>query len=405
MRAAWKRKGTTRVALAAGVLGVAGAAAGLGTGTPAHADPAYWAGSFVGVGSDSVQDLFDAFAGEAPSPPASNVQFYTPLHSSAATNNETISSFDAYPPGGSTSSPGCITGKINGPAFDRPTSSSTGITALNAAISGSGWEASTASCTNALVNVTGQIDFARSASGPSTTGTTLTFIPFGQGATGYAYFDHGTGNASSLTTAQLTALYSSSTGQITLASGDTLEACLPASGTAVRKTFEKAIGVSDGTAAIAATANGCNSLPQNNGNTFYSQFSSLPTGTDVIVPFYVPSWIAQADGIGTDTSNTARANAVNLGSIDGNAPFTGSIPNLVPNTSFYQSGYGATAYVVVPTNKVTGTFKNNALVSLFAGSTPAICSSSTQTTLHLFGFDSLTSSEGTCGSTTTEGNS
>ena len=396
--------------LAAGVLGTAAAAAGLGGGSPAHADPAYYAGSFIVVGGDGLQDVFDAFAGEAPSPPAANAQFYTPLHSSSATNNETISSFDAYPPGGSTSAPGCITTKLGGPSFDRPTSSSNGIKALNAAVSGSGWEASTASCTNALVNVTGQIDIARSASGPSTTGTTLTFIPFARDGVGYAYYDHGTGNASSLTTAQLNALYSSSTGSITLASGDTLLACLALPGSALRKTFEAAISVTDSVATTAATANGCNSLPQNNGNALYGQFGTggtnpLAAGTDVIVPFFASSWIAQADQIGTDNTGTARTNGVGIGTIDGIAPITGTIPNLLPNTPYYQSGYGSNDYVVVPTNKVSGAFKNNALVSLFAGATSAICSTAAQNTVHLFGYDSLTSSEGTCGDTTKTGNS
>ena len=401
MRAAPPRRGT-RIALAAGVLATAGTAAGLGAAAPAHADPGYYAGSFVVVGGDGLQDVFDAFAGEAPSPPAANAQFYTPLHSSSATNNETISSFDAYPPGGSTTSPGCITTKLGGPSFDRPSSSSNGIKALNAAISGAGWEATTASCTNALVNVTGQVDVARSATGPSTTGTTLTFIPFARDGVGYAYWDHSTGNASSLTTAQLTALYSSSTGQLTVGT-DTVLACLALPGSALRKTFEAAIGVTDAVATVAATANSCNSLPQNNGNALYSQFSGLPANTDVIVPFFASSWIAQADQVGTDNTGTGRSNGVGIGTIDGIAPVTGTIPNLAPNTPYFQSGYGSNDYVVAPTNKVTGSFKNNGLVSLFVGSTSAICSTAAQNTVHLFGYDSLTGTEGTCGSTTAQG--
>jgi hypothetical protein len=404
MKAALRRKGS-RLVMAVGVLGAGAALASLGLGGTAHADPAYYAGSFVVVGGDGLQDVFNAFAGESPSPPAANSQFYTPLHSSSATNNETISSFDAYPPGGSVTAPGCITTKLGGPSFDRPSSSSNGVKALNAAISGSGWEASTASCTNALVNVTGQIDIARDASGPATTGTTLTFIPFARDGVGYAYWDHDTGDASSLTTAQLTALYSSSTGSITLGDGDTLLACLALPGSALRKTFENAIGVTDSVATVAATANGCNSLPQNDGNTFYSQFSSEPVGTDVIVPFFASSWIAQADQIGTDNTANLRSAGGGIGTIDGLSPLTGTIPNLVPNTAYYQSGYGANDYVVVPTNKVTGAFANKALESLFVGSSSSICSTAAQTTVHLFGYDSLTGSEGSCGTTTQEGNS
>ena len=55
------------------------------------------------------------------------------------------------------------------------------------------WENTSASCTNATVNVTGQINFARAARGPKTTGTTLTFVPFGRDAVAYLYYDHGDG--------------------------------------------------------------------------------------------------------------------------------------------------------------------------------------------------------------------
>jgi len=60
---------------------------------------------------------------------------------------------------------------------------------------------------------------------------------------------------------------------------------------------------------------------------------------------------------------------------------------------------------VVPTSKLSGFTADAALESLFAGSSSALCSSTAQATVHTFGFDSLTSSEGTCGSTTTTGNS
>ena len=113
--------------------------------------------------------LFDALSG-ASAPNSATTHFFTPLHANSANGNTTIQSFDAFPAGGSTVNPGCITTLTGGPSFDRPNSTTNGIAALNAAISGSGWENTSASCTNALVNVTGQINFARAARGPKTTG-------------------------------------------------------------------------------------------------------------------------------------------------------------------------------------------------------------------------------------------
>ena len=114
----------------------------------AHADPPSTTG-LVGVGADVTQDLFDAYTGASPPPGLSgNTQastFYTPLHSSDATDDFTIQSFDASPFGGTTTSPGCITTKTGGPSFDRPNSTTNGITALFDAATGVAWVNPTAS--------------------------------------------------------------------------------------------------------------------------------------------------------------------------------------------------------------------------------------------------------------------
>ncbi|HEY3833090.1 MAG TPA: hypothetical protein VGO03_12415 [Acidimicrobiia bacterium] len=395
----WRFGGAALVTLLAG-----GVAAGF-AGTAAHADPVS-STALAGVGGDGLQDVFDAYAGAAPTPPSANTVFYTPLHSSSATNNVTIQSFDAYPAGGSVAAPGCITTKSGGPAFDRPSSSGNGTTALAAAVNGTNWVQSTASCTGTGVNVTGQLDWVRSASQPKTSGSTLTWIPFARDATVFAYFDHGTNTIQHLTTAQLTALYSSSSGTLTIA-GDTVEACLPLAGSAVRKNAEAAIGVTDSQANTAANAVSCNNLDQNGGNTFYNTVSSLPSGTDAVFPFTAASWIAQANHTAEDRSNTARANGVDLASIDSlGKPYTGTSPNLDGNDNYYTSStYGNNVYVVVPTNKISGFTKNAALVSLFSGSTSQICSAAANATANTFGFNDLTAGEGTCGSTTLTGNS
>ena len=387
------------------VSGTAGLATLTAMTTSAQADPSF-VSAYAGVGADVTQDVYAGLSGASPAPPASTTHFYLPLASSGATNSKTIDSFDAAPAGGTTLNPGCITTKLGGPSFDRPNSTTAGIAALLAAVNGTGWQNSSASCTGAAVNVTGQIDFARAARGPKSSGTTLTFVPFARDALGVLEFDHGTGHLATLTTAQLTALYSSSTGTSTI-NGDTVYACLTISGSTPRSNLEAAIGVSDSTANTAANAAGCNNIQQNSGDNFYTFASTLPSGSDAVIPISSGSWIGQANGVGVDRSSSARAGGVDLASIDAlGKPYTGTAPSEVPNTTYYQSSqYGYNVYTVLPTAKITGFTKDAALVSLFVGSSASLCNSTEQGIVNSFGFDSLVSAEGTCGSTTTTGNS
>lgn len=379
---------------------------------PAHADPAYasTAANMVGVGSDTIQDVFDAYTGADPYPAFTNTatqksNFFVPLHA-AGTNNAVVSSFDAIPAGGSASAPGCITTKLGGPSFDRPNGSSNGINALLATTGTTGWEASAATtCTNALVNVQGQIDFARSSRGAKTTGTTLTFIPMARDAVSFAYFDHSTGVVSSLTTAQLNSLYSSPTGTITVGA-DTVKACLMQSGSGTRSFWESAIAVTDAQADAAATAAGCNGQEENGGNSFYTFASGLAAGTDAVIPFSAASWISQANGTALDRSATARTGGVDLGSItDGTTalgkPYTGTGSALSPSATFYASAtYGRDTYAVVLTNKITGFTASKSLQGLFAGSTAAICQTDAANTRTQYGFLAPTRA---CGDTSVTG--
>jgi hypothetical protein len=393
-------------------LAVASGTAGLASltalsGPSAQADPLSTSAE-VGVGSDVTQDVFDALSG-ASAPGSTTTHFFTPLHAASAEDNTTIQSFDAFPAGGSTVNPGCITTLAGGPAFDRPNSTTNGIAALNAAISGSGWENTSASCTNAPVNVTGQINFARAARGPKSTGSTLTFVPYARDAVAYLYYDHGTGHLATLTTAQLNSLYS---GTLSTINGDTVKACLTISGSAPRSNLEAAIGVTDATAEATALANGCDQIQQNSGNAFWTGFANtLGAKVDAILPISSGDWIAQNNGFAVDESATARAHGLTLGSInDGGTnlglPFTGTGTNLAANTPYYQdTNYGYNLYTVLPTKLLTGFTANLNLVSLFTGSGASLCQAANQTIVKDFGFDSLTAGEGTCGSTTQTGNS
>lgn len=400
------------LAVASGTAGLASLTA-LSSTPSVQADPLSTTAE-IGVGSDVIQDVFDGLSGAA-APNSSTTTFLPLLHALPAENNTTIESFDAFPQGGSTLNPGCIITKAGGPSFDRPNSTTAGIAALNAAISGSGWENSSGSCTNALVNVTGQINFARAARGPKTTGDVLTFLPFARDAVAYLFYDHGDNALNTLTTAQLKGLYS---GTITTINGDTVKPCLTISGSAPRSNLETAIGVSDTTANTQATNAGCAQIQQNSGNAFYTFASTLSNGTDAIIPISSGDWIGQANGYDVDESNTARANGLTLGSVtDGSTPlgqpFTVNGTALVPNTTYYQdTSYGYNLYTVVPTNVLSGFDEDASLVDLFVNTAAspsnnaAICQSAIQTEIHDdFGFDLLTAGEGSCGSTTTTGDS
>jgi hypothetical protein len=365
----------------------------------AGADPAF-ASSYTGVGSDTIQDVFDAFSGAEPYPPSALTAYNVPLHSSATSGSKTISSWDAIPAG--TTSPGCIVTKLGGGSFDRPNGSSNGINALRDSILNVGFQNSSASCTGAPASVNGQIDFARSSRGPNagtspctTTGQCLDWVPFARDAVSFAYFDHATNTLATLTSAQLTALYSSASGTITVGT-DTVQACLSQSGSGTTKFWEGALGVTDAQAVAAATASGCynsaqaitgGGLEENGGNSFYAYASTLPAGTDAVIDFSSGSWISQANAVASDRSATARTNGVDLGAIDAlGKPYTGAAPSEGPSTGFYASTtYGRDVYVVVSATKF-GFPGDPGMKSLFNGAASVICSAGAAATSLKFGF-------------------
>jgi hypothetical protein len=392
------------LSIAAGTAGIASLTAL--SGSSAQADPLFTTAE-VAVGADVTQDLYQAYSG-ASAPNTSTTKWFTPLHSSATDLNTTIVSFDAYPQGGTTTNPGCITTETGGPSFDRPNSTTAGLTALYDEVEGTGFENTSGSCTGSPVVITNQINFARAARGVKTSGTTLTFIPFARDAVAYMYYSPtGSTALASLSKAQLGEIYS---GTLTELGGDNIDPCLTISGSSPRSNLESAIGVSDATAESNATP-ACAQIQQNSGNAFYSFAKSLPNGTDALIPISAGDWIGQANGNSVDQSATARANGVALGSVtDGSTslglPYKGTAPNLTPNTTYYQDTlFGYNIYTVVPTRSITsGLGEDSNLVDLFVGTSSSICQTAAQQTANEFGFDSLTSGEGTCGSTTLTGN-
>jgi len=387
---------------------------GLGGSTPAHADPMF-AKAYIGVGSDTIQDIGNAFSGAAPYPSSTAglaVNFFTPLHSSVASGSKVIASWDAVD---STGAARCIVPKIGFPQIDGPNGSGQGVSALSRAVDGGAWF-KTANCGGSATttgNVTGAIDFARSSAGPASfkvAGTQLTMIPFARDGVSYAFFDHGTGNASSLTSAQLQALYGtgsvpSATGKITVGT-DTVFACMVQGGSGTGKFWDKAMG-NDGTGATAHTSavnSGCNAsqdYEENGANSFLTSpfISGLAAGQDAVIPFSAGSWIAQLNNAAQNRSSTGCTGGVGLGIIDTVNPRTtaGCGTGQAPNLTYYAgTTYGRDLYFVVPTTKV-GVPGDAGIKSLFVGAGSQVCSATS--TITTFGFGTNTQS-GACGSTT-----
>jgi ABC-type phosphate transport system substrate-binding protein len=298
------------------VIGVA--IAGIAFISPASAEPV--SNSYVLVGSDTLQDSSNALL-NGTGVTASTVRVVT---SGAAT----IGSFDAF---GSA----VIQTKTGGPFFTRPSGSGAGVTALRASITG-----------NLLsgVNISDQVDIARSSSGPGTSADAagkLVYVPYARDAVSYAY-KGGTAAWANITAAQLTQIYN---GTLTTIDGVAVRPRLPQTASGTRKFFLTAIGVGGGTSAPAVSDVG-NVTPENDA-------TQLVAGD--IIPFSAANWVAQANGV-TAVNTTTSATAALGTPITGTVPFTGSAPSLVPNSAFYSdTTFGRDTYLVVEYNRVDST--------------------------------------------------
>jgi hypothetical protein len=217
-------------------------------GAPAKADPKQYDSPFVGVGSDTVQDIMNAASG------FTNAKNYTPLQSSAATGQKQIISYDAI---GSA----CISAKVNFATFTRPNGSGAGKKALSRAIDGGKW--GTAAC-GGVQDVSGAVDFARSSAGPTAgdTGTALTYVPFGRDGVSFAYYQKTSSVASptitSLTRADLQSLFTTGPQVI---GGTLLIPCGIQQGSGTRGFWQGVTGASDTQEDAAAVL--CNSVVAN----------------------------------------------------------------------------------------------------------------------------------------------
>lgn len=313
-----------------------GAAAGLvlsgvGIASTASAEPV--SNSYAIVGSDTLQDSMNALT-NGTNASGSFVR--------VTDNALTLGNFDAF--GGA-----AIQTKPGGPFFARPAGSGSGRDALRRSIDGANWSASN-NPTPARV-ISGQVDIARSSSGPggeANANGRLLYIPYGRDAVAYAY-KGGTEAWANLTPTQLRSIYD---GTLTTIDGVTVRPRLPQAGSGTRQFFLNALGYSGSSPSAPAVNDTGNTTPENDATVL---------GDNEIIPFSVANWVAQGNEV-SGTNTLAAAPTVRLGSpVAGQVPFTGTAPNLVPNSGFYNNAtFGRDTYLIVERSRVQQSFTNGA---------------------------------------------
>jgi hypothetical protein len=424
----FKRK-LGRIAAAVAVVGV-GATSLISQAPTASADPPQYNG-LVGVGSDTTQDVINALSG------FNQNSTYPAAFSVSGNPRQTIVSFDAVPPAGV--SDGCITTKVKAPTFARPNGSSSGQRALSRALDGTNWGPNPTGiaaqqCNEPAKVITGMVDFARSSSGPSGgAGTVLTFVPFARDALTFGYYRAGGAPVTNLTTSELNSINANQdpANNPTIVNGVPIIACGIQTGAGTYGSWNTFLGLTTATPdatenastkacrdIVTATSDPANGrIQENYGQGLVDKGNALPAtgplaGAQVIIGFSASNFIAQSNGVVTNQLST-----VNLGSINGNAPYTGTAPNLLPGSAHYSSAYGRDMYNVVsqarliaagslglkelfvsnPTGTALGVGQPGR--GLPANFTAVLCrtgAGSAQETVNKFGFLSISN----CGSTT-----
>lgn len=378
-----------RAALATAAAG-ASLAAVIPTG-PANADPKQYS-AFHGVGSDTIEDVTNAFSG------FSGTQAYTPLTSSAPGFFQ-LASWDA-------TGSACITTKIGGPTFNRPNGSGQGARALARALDGGGF--GNASCGGPL-DISGQIDFSRSSSAPSVAGTQLSYVPFARDGVSFAYYRADGSPVTSLTRQQLQALFT--TGAQTI-NGVRILPCGIQTGSGTYSFWNSVTGANATTENTATTE--CNNLlgagvraQENDAAAIVARGNAADAavnGTQVVIGFSAAAFIAKSNGVTEDPAPPATVGIGAIGNngsgVDLGSPVTGTAPNLAPVAAFYNDTvFGRSVYNVVPTAKIDSAFGNAELKSMFRGATSAVCQA--DATVSRFGF--LPLPDASCGTTTLKG--
>ncbi|MFE3034664.1 Ig-like domain repeat protein [Streptomyces canus] len=357
-----------RTRLTAAMVAAAAVSGTLALASPASADPTP-AGTFrqlVGVGSDTTQDVLNALAGDTV-----NGTDYTPTAVKSASGAR-VSSYDAVVTGSTT-----IQTRSGGPVFQRPNGSGSGRTALSMSLTGDLYPNPQVG-----VGIKGQVDFARSSSGPSASGNALTYIPFARDAVGVAVRGSGLDN---LSVDQLHDIYKAN--GVRELNGHPLHPVLPQTNSGTRKFFLAAIGLGEDT---VDTTN----IPTVQEN----QADAALTEDGTLVPFSVGSWIAQNNGVAPDHSAGAVAAGAHLatvklpGDTGATSPLTTVNGKLAPVTEYFENAtFGRDVYNVVPSRAIdpTSVFFDKDLYDVFVtnGShEAALASDNSKKVIASFGF-------------------
>lgn len=352
---------------------LAAAVLAVGVAVPAGADPTP-AGTFkplVGVGSDTTEYLVGGLA-------------------TVVTN---IGSYDAT---GSTQ----IQTRSGGPLFNRPNGSGNGQKALTASINPNGtdkWPAGSG------VDITGQVDFARSSSGPSGSlpGTQLTFIPFARDAVTFAVSSAsdfprdialGSSAQDSISPAPFT-LRNIYRGTVTsYADADfnsvTIRPLLPQTGSGTRSFWLSQLGLTEANITAGGVATDL-------GNTVQEHNGTFVTGPGDIVPFSVAQYIAQGNHGALPTTVAERRGNIELGRIGTIKPYIPSVGGGIELNSAFP--VTRLVYNVVSTARLSGTSAADLqLQAAFAGTSSQVCQATS--TIRQYGFGTIGA---LCGNTTT----
>ncbi len=340
-----------------------------GAAAPAYADPSGFK-PLNGVGSDTTQDVVGGLA-----------TVVTAIGSYDATGSATIQTTSG------------------GPSFTRPNGSTAGVQALSASVNNTGTRTFPAS---GGVSITGQVDFARSSSAPSSSfvGTDLTFIPFARDAVTYAVSaasdwprDIALGSASqdALVPRPFTLrnIYRGTVTTYTNADLEpvTIRPIIPQAGSGTRSFWLGALGLTEATIVGTPTTDIGNTAQEHNG--------TYIVNAGDIAPFSIAQYIAQGNHGVLPTSVLERRGNIELGSIDTIKPILLTSGGGVElNTSF---PVNRLVFNVVQTSRLTGTSAADLqLKATFAGTTSSVCAATAQ--IKQYGFGTIGS---LCGNTTT----
>jgi ABC-type phosphate transport system substrate-binding protein len=337
--------------------------------SPAMADPA--SGTYrtlAGVGSDTIQDVMNGMASAIPA----------------------IGSYDAVDPSTGAAG-GLIQTKSGGTTFVRPNGSGQGAAALSDSIQGGThlWNS---------VDISGQVDFARSSSGPSVTGTALYYIPFAQDAVTYAV-NQGSdfprnlplgSSADASTKLSLYNIYHCIRTSYTDSNGDsvTIKPLIPQSGSGTRSFWLGKMGLTE-TSIVGTCVKDVNSQ----GTSVQEHDGTSLTDPGNIAPFSISQFISQGNHKAITTAYgvnlVERKGQAALGAVNGISPVRMSGSSTVANGAF---PINRLVYNVVQASRADNA--SDPVSTAFKGSTSSVCSKGSL--IAAFGFSTIAN----CGITT-----